>query len=356
MQAKHEIMLRRATIIIFFCLLFSGTSGAGSNSRSVYGQVSEQNKPAASAQERAMLKPQTLSPYLIEWLLDINEDADLKQIWRMLKLEISGDVPSRCRGDCNTETFDIDTGSEQGKTVALKIAFESADFYQYLIFRKAQPGSSEEWKFIGNIDSTNQRYGSPQHRIESGDNRTWLVIRELWGRGSGLVAYGEVWNEIKDTGVKEVLMYPVQGENTPCPNHLGRSYKSLLLRHDLENGVYTVPIQFMVSYNISECSKPGNSLDLFTKGQKAFFVWDGGKEQFVLDKTRSDITETEISSVYNMEGLSREKFIEFNFNELLEIAKTGGLDQKEWLRKFLTEAPDTRQKLALQKAFERQTR
>ena len=48
------------------------------------------------------------SPYLIEWFIDMNENVDLKQIWRLLKIELSADMSYRCKGDCEAETFDIE--------------------------------------------------------------------------------------------------------------------------------------------------------------------------------------------------------------------------------------------------------
>jgi hypothetical protein len=317
-------------------------------------QASQQSQPSPSTDKRAVLNPESMSPYLIEWLVDISGDVDLRQIWRLLKIEIPYDLPYKCSGDCSAETFDIKIdGEEQGRTVALMISFESKDFYQYLIFKRANADSSKEgWRLIGSINSSDPRDGPPQHRIESGDNQTWLVIRDLRGRKPSAAAYGEAWYEIKEREIKEVLSYPVQGHDTPCQKYLGRSYKSLLLRHGLENGLYTVPIQLLVSYNISECVKGIDPPSLFAKGQKAVYVWDKEKERFILDKTRSDVTESEMRSVYHTEELSPEKFIEYNFKELSDIAKSGNAAQKDWLRKFLVNVKDGPRKTALQRSLQ----
>src|SRR3954462_1890361 len=72
------------------------------------------------------------SPYLIESLIDINEELDLKQVWRMLNIKPPTDMTYRCEGGCEAETFDLPTTNEDGrKTVALRISLESYDFYQY---------------------------------------------------------------------------------------------------------------------------------------------------------------------------------------------------------------------------------
>ncbi len=299
---------------------------------------------------RAMLR----SPYLIEWFIDANEKIDLKPVWRLFNIGDAPDLPERCESDCSAETFELDVaGEEKGATVALRIAFERSYFYEYLIFKRAKSNGAakDEWKLTGNIDVRLQQYGPPQHRIESGDGRTWFVIKELWGRGSGIVSYADVWYEITPTKVRRVLAYPVEGHDIPCRKELDRSYKSLLLRHELENGGYTVPIQFLVTYSISDCRKGNDSPPLFSKTQKAYFVWNSDKDKFVLDESRSDVTESELDSVHNFEGLTNERFVEYNFEELLKLAADGDAEQKDWLKQFLNKTKDNERKTALLRAL-----
>ncbi|MGA9768997.1 MAG: hypothetical protein WBV94_08150, partial [Blastocatellia bacterium] len=198
------------------------------------------------------------------------------------------------------------------------------------------------WQFIGNIPA----HGPPDYRIERGDDRTWFLIKELRGRE----VYSEVWYEIKEKEVREVLSYPIQGQSVFCRNNLTRTYGTLLFRHDFDNGVYTVPIQFIVTYNITDCSKRGGAT-LFAKGQKAYYVWDDDKQHFILDRSRSEVTEEELSSVYNNERLSSENLIEHNFAELSKIARAGDQEQKRWLRTFLNGVKNSPQKLALEQAL-----
>jgi hypothetical protein len=279
------------------------------------------------------------SPYLIEWFIDMNENVDLKQIWRLLKIELSADMSYRCKGDCEAETFDIDPG----RTVALRISYKDGNSHQYLFFKRTKSDSTDEaWQFIGNIPV----HGPPEYRIEKGDDRTWFLMKELRGRE----VYAEVWYEIKEKEVREVLSYPIQGQSVFCQNNLMRTYGTLLFRHDFENGIYTVPIQFILTYHITDCNKKEGAR-LFAKGQKAYYVWDDGRQRFILDKSRSEVTEEELVSVYNNERLSGEKLIENNFAELSKIAKTGDPEQKRWLRIFLNSLKDSPQKLALQQAF-----
>jgi hypothetical protein len=306
---------------------------------SLKSPAQNQSTPSTDGRAVSLLR----SPHLIEWFIDVNENVDLKQIWALLKMEISADMSYRCKGDCEAETFDVDMGAGKERAVALRISYKDGQDHQYLFFKRAKSDSGDEtWQFIGNIPA----HGPPEYRIERGDDRTWFLMKELRGRQS----YAEVWYEINGKGVREVLSYPIQGQSLFCRNNLARTYATLLFRHDFENGIYTVPIQFILTYHITDCGKKEGAR-LFAKGQKAYFVWDEGKQRFVLDKTRSEVTEEELGGVYSNERLSGEKLIEHNFAELLKIAKTGDAEQKRWLRTFLNEVKDGPQKLALQQAF-----
>lgn len=324
--------------LLLIRLLLALTVFLPSVSFEALSQSPKQGQPTTSTDERtaSMLR----SPYLIEWFIDVNEVVDLKQIWRLLKIEISTDMAYKCKGDCEAEIFDVDVG----KTVALRISYKSGASHQYLFFKRAKPDSTDEgWQFIGNFPA----HGPPEYRIERGDNRTWFLIKEPQGRE----AYNEAWYEIREKDVIKVLSYPIQGQNTYCQNNLSRTYATLLFRHDFENGIYTVPVQFIVTYNIADCNKKDGAR-LFAKGQKAYYVWDENKQRFILDKSRSDVTDEELSSVYNNERLNSEKLIEYNFAELSKIAKSGDPEQKRWLRDFLKSVKDSPQKITLQQALQ----
>lgn len=331
LSARRGQFARRGLCLVLFGLLASVLATA-------------QTRREATDSPVASPKTETPSPYRIEWLFDINDEIDLKQIWRMLNIEPLTDVDYRCRGNCEAEVFDLDTGDEdRQKTVALRISYEASHFYQYLVFKQlpANGSQTQGWKLLGKIDCRDQRYAPPAHRIEQGDGRTWLVIKESWGRGKERAAHGEAWHEIQESSLKEVLDYPAAGHHQPCRGDLGRSYKSLLLRHGLENGDYTIVLQFMIAYSISDCERPDESPALFAKGQKAYYVWRAEKGRFVLDEARSEVTEKEIARIYGLEGLSDEDFVEANIQELTNLAKSGDARRKAWLKNFLTRMPDT---------------
>jgi hypothetical protein len=307
-------------------------------------QETRQRQPDPPADERAMQKTAPPSPYLIETLIDINEEIDLKRIWQMLDIAPPTAGAYRCDGGCEADTFDIATSGEDHKRmVALKISHKNGHFYEYLIFKQADSGAREEgaWRLLGKIDCFDQRDGSPGHRVEQGDGRTWLVIKEAWGQRAGPVVYGEAWHEIQDNAVKRVLAYPVEGHDAACRNQPGASFKSMLLRHDLENGTYTIPVQFMVAYEVEACGSRDAALPLFAKGLKARYVWNAAQGRFVLDEARSDVTAGQVARFAYAQPFSDAAFVEDNFHELAEIATSGDARRKAWLRNFLGSMPDT---------------
>jgi len=318
-------------------------------------QEMQPSRPDQAADQRPPLKTTSPSPYLIESLIDINEEIDLKQIWRMLNLAPPTAAAYRCDGDCEAETFDIATSDEDHKkAIALRISYENRHFYQYLIFKQMAADSLQEgaWKLLGNINCFDQRDAPPSHRIEHGDGRTWLVIKESWKHGPGLFAYGEVWHELQERGLTRVLSYPVEGQDQSCQRQPRRSYQALLLRHDLENGTYTIPIQFMIAYDIDTCGPRDASFSLFSKGPKAYYVWNVEKGRFVLDEARSGITEKQVASFADAQPLSDEAFVEANFHELANIATSGDARRKAWLRNFLTRVQNMPRKADLQRLLE----
>lgn len=350
-------MKRAVPLIILFSLLawlpgraVSNEFGARVQSAS---QKPQQNQSSPPADERTTAMLRSLSPQLIEWFIDANEDVDLQHIWRLLKIDVANGARSKCNGDCSAETFDIELTDEQStRAVALRISFKDGDYYQYLIFKSAGSTEAAGWRFIGSFDTNGQQDSPPRHRVERGSNRVWLVIREMLGSSPEAKAYAETWYEIKESTVNKVLRYPVEGRNESCQNKVDRSYKSLLLRHELENGAYTIPIQFLISYEVPDCGKGGYPLSLFAKAQRAYYVWDSNREQFLLDASRSELTEAEINSVYSIADLVNEQFVEYNFDKLSGLARGGDAKQKNWLKQFLTMLKDGARKTALQEILQ----
>jgi hypothetical protein len=330
------------------CLPCAAQGRLGANDQPLTRQAGQPRQ----ADDRAPSKPAAPSPYLIETLVDINEDIDLRQVWRMLDLAPPSAASYKCDGDCEAEIFDlVGRNEDHQKIVALRISYEKSHFYQYLVFKQRASDAPPEgaWELLGKLDYPDQREAPPSQRVEQGDGRTWLVIKGLSKHGATLTAYGEAWVEIQEHALKRVLAYPVEGHDRPCRGQPARDLQSLLLRHDLDNGTYTIPIQFMMSYEIADCDRPEAPLALFSKGAKAYYVWNAAQGRFVLDGGRSEITERQIAEFSGAQGFSGAAFVEDNFQELAGIATGGDARRKAWLKAFLAGLPDAPRKADLQR-------
>jgi hypothetical protein len=355
-QGRLALCRRRFALLfgLLICLPVAAQNKNEARPLPIAPQEKQPRQPDQPADERALPKTETPSPYLIESLLDINEAIDLKRIWQMLNLAPPAGS-YRCEGNCEAETFDIATGDEDHKkTVALRISYENSHFYQYLIFRQASSDSPRqgEWQLLGNVDCFDQQAAPPAHRVEQGDGRTWLVIKASWKHESGTLAYGDVWYEIQESALKRVLSYPVEGHDGTCQRQPRRSYKAFLLRHDMDNGKYTIPIQFMIAYDMADCARPDAPLSLFAKGRKAYYVWDTRQGRFILDEARSEVTEQQIASFSGAQPFSHAAFVEDNFRELADLARSGDARRKAWLRDFLIGTPGTPRQADLQRLLQ----
>ncbi len=104
-------------------------------------------------------------------------------------------------------------------------------------------------------------------------------------------------------------------------------------------------VRLVVRYSVSYV---GEEL-LFKKHHTAVFTQRLGSQREVLDRVNSDISPQELESVYNIDTLSKEDFLKYNYKELSEIASGRDLTRKEWLRSFLKTCDDTVERRRLQR-------
>jgi len=158
--------------------------------------------------------PDLSSPYEVQKYINDHEDeADLSQLWKRIGIPTDlGETPERCGcrgydcpGNCNAEVIDGWTTSNDHSRVILKVCYAGGFDCWYIAFKK-----DPEWKYVGIVQSSNNKYRPVQYRIEQLGSDKWLVVGEGTG-GTGFLSYWERWYHLSDDGFREVLVYPVSG-------------------------------------------------------------------------------------------------------------------------------------------------
>jgi hypothetical protein len=263
----------------------------------------------------------------------------LVDLWQLLKLpnpksrtneQIGLDwFPARCN-NCQAEVFEYDLDGEPGNESLLRIADESAQACRYLVF-KWNDGS---WKVLGHIDFENEKYQMPQHTVVLSAGRTWLVIKGQGASGSGVASYYDSVFLVTPTGLIDAFSYVSEGTQYGMGSDANREFNARILSCALTNDVVTVEIEYSVTY------VGGNNV-LFTRKQKVAFRKHLGSRTKLYDAEHSDLSENELEAVYNIDSLTDEAFLKYNYRELSEIAAGRDVARREWLREFLKNCKNT---------------
>lgn len=194
---------------------------------------------------------------------------------------------------------------------------------RYLVFTN----SSEGWKVVGHIDAWS-KYRKPFHTIILSKGRAWLAIRNQGASGSGVASYFDIVYLVTTSKVIPAFSYVSDGSQYGGPNSANREFSGVVMDCTLTDNVVRVLIHYSVNYG-------GERAPLFRKTQRVIFSQRLGSQREVFDRVNSDLTQQELESVYNVDTLSNEDFLKYNYKELSEIAAGRDLSRKEWLRSFL---------------------
>ena len=262
-----------------------------------YPPAQEQAPPSAPVTKELNHSSEDLtSPYGIEYYVNRhNDEADLSEIWRSLGIPIEQSNPGRCGcrapdcpGDCEAELIDASLDDGQAGSLVLRICYAGGSDCWYLAFKKERPR-----KYLGIAQSLDNQYEPPQHRIEKARSERWLVIKELWGRGTGFLQYGERWYEFTDAGLKEVLSYPVSGHSVQGSADDYELKSNISTRSDEREGFGVEIYCLLFTGDLEAAKRRGRSPD------KPYlrFAWSDVEKRFVLDESRSKLPKSETDPI-----------------------------------------------------------
>ena len=313
-------------------------------------QAQPQIRPEASPESSSFaplvnendLLPQTLSPYDIEHFINAHPQANLAKLWQRLgihRLNFAKDWPSETKPDhflvscmgCQADSIEIDLDEEPGAEVLLRIQDVLSESCRYLVFK----WKSDAWKLLGHIDHDFGRYRMPQHKVLLSNNKTWLVIQAQGGSGSGVSLYFDRVFLVEHDALKEVMHYTSEGHQSSFTYEPIREFYGRIVNCIIRDGVAQIEIEFGVNYIGEEYPDPPQKFVLFSKRQKAFFSGQPGHRQLSRDRINSILSQEEIDAVFNVNSLTNEEFLKYNFAELSQVALGKDSNQRKWLMKFL---------------------
>jgi hypothetical protein len=305
----------------------------------------------------------------------VHVDVDLAAAWKQLGVDPG--YFSGCAGNCAATIYRQELDPAPGREVILKLT-QSYDFCRYLIFVRASSNRAAkvEWQLLGYIDHDFNKYQMSRHRVVRAFGKNWLVIRGQEGSGSGYALFSETWYQISRKGVGPVLSYPVEGNTYPWPTGLGREFRARVFTHPFNNHIV---VRYAVSYTTLDYLK-NNFAKLFVNQHHAYYTWHQQANSFVFNRTRSDISEADISAIANIQtedeqqsgttiggttfytlsenkgfvGRGYEVFLKYNSQRLMKVATGRDTARKQWLREFLEECEDITEKKALLQALQKQ--
>ena len=290
---------------------------------------------------------ESLSPYAIEMFIDAQPQADVQDIWRRLgvrpKLTLDHhpggeEFFSTCSG-CEAETYEYDLDGHPGSEVLLRVSDRLQEACRYLIFKHNGATSPEEkWQLLGHIDHDFGRYMMPRHHLVVGGGKTWLVVQVQAASGTGVSLYIDRVFEISRDKLREVINYTSEGHQAGFDFEPSREFSGRISDIRNEKGDEVIEVLFSVTYSLTESSE-------WQKKQKAVFVRRANK--FMLDARRSELSWKEMDAVYNIDSLSNEDLLKYNYQHLLKIANGRDQESKEMLGHFLRNCETTSEKKSL---------
>ena len=299
--------------------------------------------------------PKSLSPYDIGSFINDHPRANLTRLWEALGLYSDHSIEQETNGidffanceSCQAEDFEYSLDGEPGNEVLLRIGRVEA-VARYLIFHWQADG----WKLVGHIDALG-KYRSPQHTIILSGGLTWLTIQSQGATGSGVASYVDRVFLVKGGRLVEAFSYIADGSQSGIQNETDREFNANIRSCTLAHDVVTAEIDYSVKYAVRNILNPGENIVLFVRHQRATFIKRLRSHQRQFDPQRSSLSEKELNAVYDIDSLSDEDFLKYNYHELAQIAAGPDLAKKEWLHQFLKTCENTIEHRRLSKVLAR---
>lgn len=287
--------------------------------------------------------PESLSPTDIEIFINKHPGADLTRIWQAVGINDNDapDAVAEC-ASCKAETFFYDLDNEPGDEALLKVADPTRDAARFVVFKPID--LPDKWRVLGHADIWG-KYIEPYHMILVSGGKTWLVIRGQAASGSGVASYNEYIFQITRGRLRRIIGYPAAGHQSGASDSVTHEFTARPLSCEVKDGRSVLELDLYVVYSAYD-RESGTYAELFAKRQRATLIKKLGSDYSFLDPNRSNLSQDEFESVYNVDSLD---FVRYNFRELSEIAAGKSRGIKKWLGNYLKTCEPTAEVRKLQR-------
>lgn len=215
----------------------------------------------------------------------------------------------------------------------------------YLLFKR----EGATWQYFDEIELRSKYLIEPSYQIIDVDgNDIWLVVNWLANSGTGFALYADDWYKLNSEKLDITLRYPVNGHEEYGlgipPAHVKFKAEVVGYEPDYQTGVYKIDLRFYAFYKSSFVGYKDilpEYYPVFSIERKARYLWDEERHRFVLDAEGSNVSQTEIDKLFHYNA---DEFLQYTYDELLEVATTGNKFQKKWLELMLEQAKDSPEK------------
>lgn len=294
--------------------------------------------PTASSQP---IRDGAVSPYEIIRYLKKHRNApefSMAGFWQSLGID---SADGNWQG-CDVDLFHLSLDNEPGNEVLLRLY--SWGNCRYLLFKPTMKSRLRSWRFLGVIDKRQDNPPAP-HKLVSTASQRWLVITDEADRGSGYGQNYQDWYVVTSKGIKKVLRYPARRYFSGWGSGLEAWSDSAILKVREEAGLATISLRFTISYSTSIWEKHRDkSINLWRKNQLVSFKQVADSKEFYFDQARSQLSQREIDALYDGLFTACEDVLQYNFPDLVRVAKNKNVAVKTWLKKYLSECTDSPQR------------
>jgi len=274
------------------------------------------------------------SPYEIERWVNQTPTLDWKSLWNALHIEGSAFLPP-CyvrRGElreCGAEAITVGDPS-----MVILVLRSDYDFEEYLRFLPAtKNGATTGWKLAGHF-APFVKYFPPSHILRRVGDKPFLLVRGQDQAGTCVSSEVEHWIDLTGNDMKPVFEYTVKGHRcgSSIPNREVNGFVK---------SVETEPTKRIKVFYEIEFSEPHLAT---LHSETVSYVWSAG-HGYEVDDEHSTLSGKLVATMFEDLGdPTPEEFLQFDLNDLKEIAKGSDRRAKRWLVSFLRRCKATQEK------------